>query len=95
MYYCLECTNKLLVLEPLLESEVNTEDLVCGNCSKKIPCVISIKGKSIIKISMKAHERFIKKSSVEVLRRWSDKDFQKEKEIFIKAFNRHKFFWCE
>ena len=95
MFYCLECTNKCLTLEPLLDSEVNTEVFVCGNCLKELPCVISIKGKSVVKISMKAHESFLKRSSIELIRRWNDEDFQKEKEIFIKAFKQPKFFWCE
>ena len=95
MYYCLDCMNKLLVFEPLLKSEVNTQSFVCGNCHKQLPCVISIKGYAVAKINTKAHNRFLKLSSIELIERWNEENFQREKEIFIKAFSSNKFFWSE
>lgn len=95
MFYCLACTNQLLVFEDLLESEINTEDLICSNCHKKLKCVISVKPSAVGKIDMQAHDRFIKISSIELIERWNDEDFQREKEIFIQAFTKQQFFWRE
>ncbi len=95
MFYCLDCTNKLLVHAPLLETEVNTEEFICGNCRKKLPCVVSLKGDAVFKISTQAHDNFLKLSSIELTNRWNDEDFQREKELFIKAFKKPAFFWRE
>lgn len=86
MYYCFECTNKLLVRYPLEEFEVKTRMLTCSNCKELRPCVTTIKSEAVGKIDFKAFDSFLRKGAIEMLDRWDDPDFQEEKRSILISF---------
>ncbi len=89
MYYCLECTNKLLMKLPIKESDAETRVFFCKNCKRTLPCVIRFTNyDALSKLDNKAYDTFIKLCHLELLERWNEPQFQEEKEIFIYATKR-------
>ncbi len=86
MYYCLECTNKILMHEHIGEDDVDTKVLFCKNCGRTLPCVIHIKNRSAVaKLNGLAYIEFEKMCLLELIERWDDPDFQEEKSIYMSA----------
>ena len=89
MYYCLECTNKLLMISPIEESDAETRVFFCKNCKRTLPCVIRFKNyDALAKLDINAYKDFEKMCSLELIEKWDDPQFQEEKEVFINARKR-------
>ena len=91
MYYCLECTNKILMLEPVGKEDVETQKFFCRNCGLTLPCVIRFKNyNALAKLNYKAYKRFEKSCWFELMERWDEVEFQEEKEVFLTVIKRKR-----
>ncbi|MBE6680216.1 MAG: hypothetical protein E7598_06825 [Ruminococcaceae bacterium] len=89
MYYCLECTNKILMIAPVKEGDVETRVFYCKNCKRTLPCVIRFKKYDALgKLDINEYRIFEQKCHLELIERWDEPEFQEEKEVFINAIKR-------
>ena len=89
MYYCLECTNKMLMQEPICEDDVETRVFYCKNCGRTLPCVVRLKNyTALARLDTAAYKTFEKMCYWELMERWDEPQFQEEKEVFMGAIKR-------